>query len=460
MNRSDKSRWGSRWRSLCITLLVVACGGAVGQSTAGGESHFLRHCAESCGEGLECVTGVCTRGCLVGQDSCTDLSPDATCTDQSFEPGAIAVCDVSCSVASDCDKLGNTYDCEDGFCRGPALSNEPPGSNPSGNAGQGGGAGTGTAANGGSAGSGGAPVACIVWSTVRVAAENCAPDGVCVDDPTDACDPDVEPDCPGTCRSTEPTLPCGGSVANAHCPPGLTCLAETAFGTNPVSFCQGPESVFDCAPLELACGEGFSCIRSEDNRYCVPQGVNCHMPYTCELPLSPQYRDDCPFGYHRSAPARPGECEGPCVPVHTCGCTTDEECPENTACNYWTGRCAPLPWKPPALCSLPLDEGTCDANTPRFGMQDGKCIEWTYGGCGGNANNFRHLEECLSVCEGSPHHNPCPAGRFSRPVCLDCGPADECTTFIDGCVLPCDEETDCEGFLSCSSEGFCEALCP
>lgn len=455
MSRSDKSRWGWWWRSLYITLLVVACGGAVGQSTAGGESHFLRHCAERCGEGLECVSGVCTRGCLVGQDSCTDLSPSATCTDQSIEPGAIAVCDVSCSAGSDCDKLGSTYECDAGFCRGPALTNEPPNTNPTGNAGQGGGAGT--AASGGSAGSGGAPVPCTVWSNLRVAAENCAPDGVCVDDPTDACDPDVEPDCSGTCRSVVPTLQCAGLGQSAACPPGLMCL-PVSLGPDATGQCVGPETVFNCT--ELGCTDGFVCVEGPNGPYCSPDAVNCHNSLICELFPSPQYRDGCPFGYTRSAPSRPGECEGPCVPVHTCGCTSDSECPENTACNYWTGRCAALPWKPPALCSLPLDAGTCEANARRFGMQDGKCIEWSYGGCDGNPNNFDTLEECLSVCEGRPHHNPCPDGRVVQPACLGCGPVDECTAFIDACVLPCDEETDCEGFLSCSAEGFCAALCP
>ncbi len=453
--RSEKMGWVPRWRTLCAALVLAACGGAVGQSTAGGESHFLRHCATSCEKGLECVSGVCTRGCLVGQDECSDLSPDATCTDQSIEPGAVAVCDLSCSTSSDCDNLGADYQCEAGFCRGPALSNEPPGT---GGAGQGGGAGT--APSGGSAGIGNAPVACTVWSNVRVAAENCAPDGVCVDDPTDACDPDVEPDCAGTCRNIVPTLPCEGLVQTAPCPPGLMCLPdhETASGTDPVGQCVGPETVFNCT--ELGCNDGFVCVEGLNGPYCAPDAANCQMPPTCEVPVSPQYRDSCPFGYTRSAPSRPGECEGPCVPVDTCGCTSAEECPENTACNYWTGHCAALPWKPPALCSLPLDAGTCEANARRFGMQDGACIEWSYGGCDGNPNNFGTLEECLSVCEGRPHHKPCPDGRVARPDCLGCGPADECTAFIDACVLPCDDETDCEGSLACAPEGFCAALCP
>jgi hypothetical protein len=440
-------------------LLLAACGGAVGKSTAGGESHFLRHCAESCGQGLECVSGVCTRGCLVGQDDCRDLSRNATCTDQSIEPGAIAVCDVSCSEARHCDALGESYQCDAGFCRGPTITNEPP-SAPAGNAGQGGGAGT--VSSGGSGGSGGSNVvACTMWSNVRVAAENCAPDGVCVDDTTDACDPDSEPDCPGTCRDVVPTLPCDGLGEIAACPAGLTCLAdhETYMGTDPVGRCLGPESVFDCT--ELGCNEGFVCVDDPNlyGAYCSPEAVNCHSPGRCEVnPDVPPER--CPFGYARSAPARPGECDGPCVPVQTCGCSSDSECPENTACNYWTGRCAALPWKPPAFCSLPLLLGTCDALLSIFGMQDGVCVPWTYSGCGGNENKFGTMEECMTVCEGRPQHAACPEGRSEQAICLGCGPVDACTAFIDTCAQPCDDETDCEGFLSCSSEGYCTALCP
>ncbi len=455
MNQKSSGKGlASRWRMLCLALLLAACGGLLGKPSTGGESHFLRRCAASCGAGLDCISGLCTRGCLVGKTSCAELSANAVCTALSIEPGAIAVCDVSCSTGSDCDKLGSTYECDAGFCRGQALTNEPPSSPTAGNAGQGGGAGTAT--SGGSAGSDGAPIACTVWSNVRVAAENCAPDGVCVDDPTDACDPNVEPDCSGTCRSVVPTLQCAGLGQSAACPPGLTCLT-VSLGPDAAGQCVGRGTVFNCDAL--GCTDGFVCVEGLNGPHCSPDAVNCRTPLTCDVVPDPQYRNDCPFGYTRSAPAGNGECEGPCVPVHTCGCTNNGECPENTACNYWTGHCAALPWKPPALCSLRLDPGTCEANARRFGMQDGKCIEWRYGGCDGNANNFWTLEECLSVCEGRPHHNPCPDGRVESSACLGCGPLDECTPHIDACSLPCNEDTDCEGFFSCSAAGFCAAMC-
>ncbi len=112
---------GSGWRHLTVALLLAACGGMLGKPTVGGESHFLRFCGDGCGAGLECVTGICTRGCLVGEAKCGDLATGAICTDASIEPGALAVCDVSCERDRDCATLGTDFTCDGGFCRGPAL---------------------------------------------------------------------------------------------------------------------------------------------------------------------------------------------------------------------------------------------------------------------------------------------------------------------------------------------------
>nr|D8KY58.1 RecName: Full=Kunitz-type serine protease inhibitor Bt-KTI; Flags: Precursor [Bombus terrestris]ACJ54179.1 kazel-type serine proteinase inhibitor [Bombus terrestris]AFR69309.1 venom serine protease inhibitor [Bombus terrestris]AFR69310.1 venom serine protease inhibitor [Bombus terrestris] len=54
----------------------------------------------------------------------------------------------------------------------------------------------------------------------------------------------------------------------------------------------------------------------------------------------------------------------------------------------------------PSHCTLPLATGTCRGYFPRFGynVEMGKCVEFIYGGCDGNANNFRNLEECQQSC--------------------------------------------------------------
>jgi hypothetical protein len=143
-NMANKSSWASVRHAL-LGLLLAACGGAVGASSVGGESHFLRHCGDGCGSGLDCIADLCTRGCVVAQDSCGDLDEAATCTADSIEPGAIAVCDAPCASNAACSSLGADFTCQSGFCR-----EEPP-SLPGGSAGatQGGSAG---ASPGGSAG--------------------------------------------------------------------------------------------------------------------------------------------------------------------------------------------------------------------------------------------------------------------------------------------------------------------
>jgi hypothetical protein len=103
------------------------CGGATrGTPLIGGESHFLRWCSGtgsgSCGDGLECISGLCTRPCVVAEPNACSAFTSASCTAQSIEPGAVAVCDVSCAGNSDCAPLGADYGCAGGFCRAPELT--------------------------------------------------------------------------------------------------------------------------------------------------------------------------------------------------------------------------------------------------------------------------------------------------------------------------------------------------
>ncbi|KAJ8045040.1 BPTI/Kunitz domain-containing protein [Holothuria leucospilota] len=50
------------------------------------------------------------------------------------------------------------------------------------------------------------------------------------------------------------------------------------------------------------------------------------------------------------------------------------------------------------VCQLPLVTGPCEALIPRWGFRDDECVEFTYGGCQGNANNFESLAECIDEC--------------------------------------------------------------
>lgn len=51
-------------------------------------------------------------------------------------------------------------------------------------------------------------------------------------------------------------------------------------------------------------------------------------------------------------------------------------------------------------CMLKSDTGPCRALEPRYyyNSQDGVCDVFGYGGCGGNQNNFKSLEDCEGNC--------------------------------------------------------------
>ena len=137
-----------RARAVGLALFLAACGGTVGKvPSLGSESHFLAYCDSTCDAGLECIGGICTRSCLTDTSSCSDLGSGAQCTNQSVEPGQVAVCDVSCAQGSDCAALGTGYSCDGGYCRSKASAVVSTGDETPENAG-----GTGGADGGGSAG--------------------------------------------------------------------------------------------------------------------------------------------------------------------------------------------------------------------------------------------------------------------------------------------------------------------
>lgn len=107
--------------------LALACGGSTRQlPSVGSESHFLAYCSAGCAAGLDCIGGICTRSCLTEQASCGDLSAAASCTNQSVEPGQVAVCDVGCQSDAACSALGSGFACTSGFCRQAGGGNTPP----------------------------------------------------------------------------------------------------------------------------------------------------------------------------------------------------------------------------------------------------------------------------------------------------------------------------------------------
>jgi hypothetical protein len=123
---------------------------------------------------------------------------------------------------------------------------------------------------------------------------------------------------------------------------------------------------------------------------------------------------------------------------------------------------------PPADCSSDFEVGDCDAAFQRWwhDPQTGMCVRRTYGGCGGNQNNYASREDCRAACPAPSSSSSCPPNRvFVEDVCLDCGPAGGCSETSDGCLLVCADDMQCEGERAssmgleptCTDSGRCEA---
>ncbi|XP_074744457.1 uncharacterized protein LOC141951747 [Strix uralensis] len=234
-----------------------------------------------------------------------------------------------------------------------------------------------------------------------------------------------------------------------HCRPAAGSRLAGKFGECP------PPSRTPLMPCERSCSSDDDCPGSE--RCCSTGcGQGCRLPLGAKRGFCPRLDPNmaticlvecgsdrqcwgsekcCSMGCHvrcvQPVPAKPGVCPRRRV-LHTfapCNnsCHDDTDCPRREKCCF-TGcglgclpperaTAAPLlpagprhrrgpaasdsPASPSGICHLPPVPGPCRGFFPRYAYNPatGTCQPFIYSGCGGNANNFRTVEECQWVCQ-------------------------------------------------------------
>lgn len=109
-------------------VVTPSCGGTTKAGTDS-NTHWLRSCAndDDCGS-LECLCGVCTRGCNSASE-CIGLGAPAVCEPLSSCTGTghtSSVCTAECSGKSDCAAIGAGLVCVDGRCEAASSGSLDP----------------------------------------------------------------------------------------------------------------------------------------------------------------------------------------------------------------------------------------------------------------------------------------------------------------------------------------------
>ncbi|CAH1241351.1 WFIKKN2 [Branchiostoma lanceolatum] len=206
--------------------------------------------------------------------------------------------------------------------------------------------------------------------------------------------------CPNACGATVCQEPVLHSTEAPPPPPTDPCLEVTCMqqgascevmNGQPMCTCPSGCSRFGESPVCDASGNSY-------NNQCVLDAVACQLGITLETVTCPQPTD----------PPRPQTTPAPVTEAPA------TEAPATEA-----------PARPqPGTCTLPPRTGRCRAYVSRYYYHagTGRCLQFVYGGCGTNGNNFHSLAECQQQCGAPPQSTP---GQQDPDVCslpLDAGP--------------------------------------
>ncbi|GFY60855.1 carboxypeptidase inhibitor SmCI [Trichonephila inaurata madagascariensis] len=213
---------------------------------------------------------------------------------------------------------------------------------------------------------------------------------------------------PEECSSNAPEQVCGENERYNRC--GTACPLTCDNYDNPPKFCN-----FMCK-IGCECEDGY--VRSNDGRCVRPE----HCPQravekNCEdKPDSGVCMAYMPMFYYdaETQTCRKfiyGGCQG-----NGNRYASEEECMKQCGVESQSSSDA---------CDLPAETGRCFGYFQRyyFDKEDKQCKKFVFGGCGGNANNFKTLEECQGTCGDR-------AAALDRPDCDKAAETGVCRAFI------------------------------
>ncbi|XP_072168856.1 papilin-like [Diadema setosum] len=175
-----------------------------------------------------------------------------------------------------------------------------------------------------------------------------------------------------------------------QCMPDTAILQDTSNGVG----CE--ESEFGCCPDGITSAGGpfqQGCSDCEETIFkCCPDGITpakgenfegCRDISNQELTVEETQTVGCELSEFGCCPNQEDAATGP----------NNEGCPQEDSQD---------------ICSLPRDPGICRAWVVKyfFDTNYGQCIQFWYGGCGGNANLFDTLDDCKNECVGEDTQLP------------------------------------------------------
>ncbi|CAL1266706.1 unnamed protein product [Larinioides sclopetarius] len=188
------------------------------------------------------------------------------------------------------------------------------------------------------------------------------------------------PTCKNTCENYQAVKP----LCPRICIAGCSC--KKGFVKRSDGKCVKPEKCNKSAPTIKPTKPNQQCGPEEQYYSCIPTCKNTCDNYQAKHPI-------CPRICRRGCFCKKGlvkRRDGKCVKPEKC----QSSAPQPTAS---------LPTSNPT-CQLEKEVGPCRASLTRYfyNYRTRQCEKFKYGGCRGNKNNFKTIDECQVICGGDP----------------------------------------------------------